>query len=90
MINVMKDKSTPKNSIRQINVELLLGERQLTTRQLEIVKLCASDLCDKQIADQLGITISTLNSHKHLIFEKLNVHSKSGLINEAFHSKIIQ
>jgi len=84
----MKDKSTEKNPILQIRVQLG-EERKLTTRQLEIVKLCASDLCDKQIADQLGISISTLNSHKHIAFEKLNVRSKSGMITEAFNSKII-
>jgi len=84
----MKDKSTEKNPILQIGFQLG-EERKLTTRQLEIVKLSASDLCDKQIADQLGITVSTLNSHKHLAFEKLNVHSKSGMITEAFNSKLI-
>lgn len=84
----MKDKLTEKNVILQIPVEFTT-ESKLTPRQLEIVKLCASDLCDKQIADQLGISISTLNSHKHLAFEKLNVHSKSGLITEAINSKII-
>jgi len=88
MINVMNDKSTEKNPILQIRVELG-EERNLTTRQLEVVKLSASDLCDKQIADQLGISLSTLNSHKHLVFEKLNVHSKSGMITEAINSKLI-
>jgi len=84
----MNDKSTEKNPILQIRVELG-EERNLTTRQLEVVKLSASDLCDKQIADQLGISLSTLNSHKHLVFEKLNVHSKSGMITEAINSKLI-
>lgn len=88
MINVMNDKSKEKNPIIQIRVELS-NERPLTPRQLEIVKLCASDLCDKQIAAKLGISVSTLNSHKHLAFEKLNVHSKSGLITEAINSKLI-
>lgn len=86
----MKDKSTIKNPVQQIPSELNLGGLHLTPRQLRVVQLCASDLCDKQIADQLGITISTLNCHKHLLFEKLQVHSKSGLINAAFHLKIIQ
>lgn len=62
----------------------------LTSRELQVVTLMASDLCDKQIADQLGITVSTLNTHKIHLFEKFNVHSKSGLITKAFHQKIIQ
>ncbi len=84
----MKCKSTKNEVILQISVEFSENQK-LTPRQLEVVKLCASDLCDKQIADQLGISISTLNSHKAASFEKLNVRSKSGLITEAIHSKII-
>lgn len=84
----MRDKSTTNEVILQISVEISENQK-LTPRQLEVVRLCASDLCDKQIADKLGISISTLNSHKASAFEKLNVHSKSGLITEAIHSKII-
>jgi len=62
----------------------------LTSRELQIITLMASDLADKQIADQLGITESTLNTHKSHLFEKASVHSKSGLISKAFHQKIIQ
>lgn len=62
----------------------------LTPREFEIITLMASDLADKQIADQLGISESTLNTHKSHLFEKASVHSKSGLISKAFHQKIIQ
>lgn len=86
----MKDKFTLKKPIGQTIAQLHLEQSKLTDRQLQIVQLCASDLCDKQIADRIGISISTLNSHKHLIFEKLHVNSKSGLVNAAFHLKIIQ
>lgn len=62
----------------------------LTHRQLQIVKLLATDLCDKQIADQLGICVSTLDSHKKTLFEKCNVASKTGLVIKLIEQKIIQ
>ena len=62
----------------------------LTPRQLEIVKLLATDLCDKQIADKLGITLSTLDTHKKTLFEKCNVSSKTGLVIKLIEQKIIQ
>ena len=62
----------------------------LTPRQLEIVKLLASDLCDKQIADKLNICLSTLDTHKKHLFEKCNVLSKTGLVMKLIEQKIIQ
>jgi DNA-binding CsgD family transcriptional regulator len=62
----------------------------LTPRQLEIVKLLATDLCDKQIADKLGICLSTLDTHKKTLFEKCNVSSKTGLVIKLIEQKIIQ
>lgn len=62
----------------------------LTPRQLQIVKLLATDLCDKQIADELGICVSTLDTHKKTLFEKCNVASKTGLVIKLIEQKIIQ
>lgn len=63
---------------------------KLTPRQIEIVLLMASDLPDKAIADKLNISLSTLNNHKILLFEKFKVKSKAGLITKAIEQKIIQ
>ncbi len=63
---------------------------KLTPREIEIVTLLASDKPDKQISDELGVTESTLNTHKKNLFEKFNVASKSGLITKAITNKIIQ
>jgi len=67
-----------------------INGRALTTREIEIVTLMASDLADKQIASSLSITESTLNTHKQNLFEKAGVKSKSGLITKAINQKIIQ
>lgn len=69
---------------------ITIDGNKLTPREIEIVTLLASDQPDKQIADELGITESTLNTHKKHLFEKFNVYSKSGLITKAISNKIIQ
>lgn len=69
---------------------LTIDNIPLTPRQFEIIQLMASDLCDKQIADKLGICESTLDTHKTKMFEKFGVLSKSGMITKAVQHKIIQ
>lgn len=64
--------------------------KPLTKKQIEVVTLLATDLADKQIADKMGITQSTLDSHKTKIFELFGVHGKPGLITKAINQKIIQ
>ena len=59
------------------------AERVLTNRELEIVKLVATGLRNKQIADQLSITEGTVKIHLHTIFEKLGVSSRVELSNYA-------
>lgn len=70
--------------------KITIDGQTLTKREIEIVTLMASDLADKQIASELNISESTLNTHKHHLFEKAGVHSKSGLITKAINQKIIQ
>jgi len=69
---------------------IAINGNKLTPRELEIVKLLASDLADKQLADQLNIKESTLNTHKSHLFEKFQVQSTRGLITKAIANKIIQ
>ena len=70
--------------------KITINGEKLTPRQIEIIRLLATDMCDKMIANQLGICISTLDTHKKTIFEKAGVSSKNGLIVKAINEKIIQ
>ena len=69
---------------------IMLNGTPLTTRQLEMTRLMASDLPDKAIAAELGITPSTLDDHKRQLYKKAGVQSKPGLIIEAVNQKVIQ
>jgi DNA-binding NarL/FixJ family response regulator len=50
---------------------------QLTTRELEILRLLAKGHMYKEIADQLGISMSTVRTHVTAVYEKLHVHSRT-------------
>jgi len=50
---------------------------QLTRREQEILALLAKGYLYKEIADQLGITLSTVRAHLHTVYEKLHVQSRT-------------
>lgn len=51
----------------------------LTLREIQVIKLVAEDLADKEIADRLNISINTVAIHKSHIEHKIAVHSKVGI-----------
>lgn len=54
-------------------------EVKLTKRELEVLKLIAVELTSSEIADQLSIAESTVNTHRRNLIEKLGVRSSLGL-----------
>jgi DNA-binding NarL/FixJ family response regulator len=50
---------------------------QLTKREYEILGLLAKGFLYKEIADQLGISLSTVRAHLHTVYEKLHVQSRT-------------
>jgi DNA-binding NarL/FixJ family response regulator len=52
--------------------------RQLTMRQMQIVRLLAEGLANKEIANSLGVSDETIAEHLKAIFRKLGVHSRAG------------
>jgi len=52
----------------------------LSTREKEILQLLASGKNNREIADQLFISVSTVETHRNNIFQKLNLHNLAELI----------
>ena len=50
---------------------------KLTKREHEILALLAKGYLYKEIADHLGITLSTVRAHLHAVYEKLHVQSRT-------------
>jgi DNA-binding NarL/FixJ family response regulator len=61
----------------------------LTAKENEVLKCLADGLSYKMVADKLGISYFTVNSHVKKIYEKLHVHSLGEAVALAFKNKMV-
>jgi two-component system nitrate/nitrite response regulator NarL len=61
----------------------------LSARELEILRLLASGLGQKQIARELHVSPKTVNTHVERIYEKLGVHSRTQAVRLAFKDGLV-
>lgn len=52
-------------------------KHNLTTREIEVLRLVAEGLTNEEIAERLGTSTGTINSHVHNIFKKLQVKNRT-------------
>ena len=64
-------------------------ELELTPRELEVLKLIAKNMANKEIADKLFVSINTVKTHLKNIFLKLDVESRSGAVTKAQEMKLM-
>jgi len=65
-------------------------EVPLSEREMEVLKHMSQGLSNKQIADQLFISIRTVETHKHNLMKKLNIYSTAELVIYAIQNNIIK
>lgn len=63
---------------------------KLTEREKQVLKLISEGYTYKEIADMLGISVKTAIAHHTKISEKLNIHTRAGLIKFAIQKGIIK
>lgn len=56
----------------------------LSDRELEVLKLIAAEQSSQEIANQLSVSVPTVETHRRHLFQKLNVKSVVGLVKFAF------
>ncbi|MFY9153312.1 MAG: LuxR C-terminal-related transcriptional regulator [Prolixibacteraceae bacterium] len=61
----------------------LITEHKLSFREQKILQLLAKGLISKQIADQLFISVNTVNTHRQRIIEKLEVSNTAEAVQYA-------
>ncbi len=64
------------------------GPEGLSPRETELLTLLAKGFAYKEISDKLGISVSTVNTHVHRIYQKLHVRSRGEAV--AIYAKIPQ
>ena len=61
----------------------------LTARELEVLKLVARGLSNREIADQLYISENTVKNHMRNILEKLHLHSRMEAVMYAVRQRLL-
>ena len=57
-----------------------LSDAELTSREIQIIKLYSQGLVSKEVADQLNISIRTVETHKNHIYRKLGISTTVELL----------
>ena len=65
-------------------------EDKPTTREREIIQLLAEGGSNKDVADKLGISVKTVETHRAAIMRKLGLHSIGELVRYAIRNHIIE
>lgn len=81
------DKSSGKHPVSNSTSHVLA---ELTEREIEILKLVAQGLTNKEIGDQLNISHRTVDTHRTNLMKKLEATNVAGLIRFAFRNGLIQ
>jgi DNA-binding NarL/FixJ family response regulator len=63
---------------------------QLTSREMEVLQLIAEGRPNKQAAEELGISVKTVEKHRDHIISKLDIHDTAGLTRYAISAGIIE
>ncbi len=61
----------------------------LTSREVEILRLVASGLTNRQLAEQLGVSTRTVDAHLRSVYAKLGVKSRSAATRYAVEHRLV-
>lgn len=83
--SLLNKQSQPAN-----NGSAAVALAQLTDREIEILKLVAEGLTNKEIGDRLFISHRTVDTHRTNLMKKLEVNNVAGLIRFSFKNGLIE
>ncbi len=67
-----------------------LPHENLSYRELQVMKLIALGKARKEIADELFLSISTINTYRARILEKMNMKNNAEIMRYAFQHKFVE
>ena len=74
----------------QISIKNTDKEIPLTNREIEILKLIAQEYSNPEIAEELFISIRTVDTHRRNLIEKLGVKNTAGLVKFAIRKGLVE
>jgi DNA-binding NarL/FixJ family response regulator len=80
----LRHTSVPRKPVDDLNSNESAEKRtetgNLTSRQLEVLRMIAEGYSTKRIALALNISVKTVESHRTRLMERLNIHDIAGLV----------
>ena len=78
----LSDRPTERESRSRLRQDAVVAHRldQLTQREMEVLELIIAGRLNKQIADDLGISIKTVEVHRARVMEKMEANSLAELV----------
>lgn len=64
-------------------------EMKISEREKQFLQLACSDMGYKQIADRMHLSERTIDGYRESLFEKLNVHTRVGMVLEGLQRGLI-
>ena len=68
----------------------MIYKLKLTRRELQVLRLIATDMSNREIASALFITEGTVKIHVHHILSKLGVNSRTGAIAQSLKRRLLR
>jgi DNA-binding NarL/FixJ family response regulator len=63
---------------------------RMTSRETEVLQLVAEGKSNKQVAEELGISVKTVEKHRDHLMQKLGIHDTAGLTRYAIEAGVIE
>ncbi len=76
------------NYVRRVDENVTALDR-LTPRQREVLQLIAEGFTNREIAQQLGISVKTVESHRAHLMDRLDIHDIAGLVRYAIRTGLV-
>jgi two-component system response regulator NreC len=70
--------------------DILPRQRLLTTRERQVLKLLAEGRTVRSAAENLGLSVKTVDAHKFNLMRKLGIHNKAGLVMWAIQKRVVK
>lgn len=67
----------------------LVAAEELTPRQLDVLRMIAGGFTTKEIARTLNISVKTVETHRALLMERLNIRDVAGLVRYAIRTGLV-
>jgi DNA-binding NarL/FixJ family response regulator len=80
--NVRRSKASGKGSVEKTPA--------LSPREMEVLQLVAEGKANKETAEELHISIKTVEKHRQSVMEKLNIHDTASLTRYAISTGVIE